>query len=280
MCLSNPGACAGTAQSAKIKVKGIAMKITKVRTLTLSRMHEPWRQWITAAFRVVKADCVIVIVETDSGLTGIGEASPYGEPLLVADWVDWLATDLMGRDPAEPDIAPRPVGNRVGHDAAAAGIDTALWDLRGQIEGKPLCELLGAPRERYADGVTVEVYASSECRYDWADRPEQLIEEALEYAERGFPAMKFRIGTKWDWDGVTVDRFLGLVRDLHQAVGGRMDLALDGNCRLTEEQAMPIAIELDRLGFAWFEEPIPRSQVDGCCRLNRAVEMPLTGGEM
>jgi len=56
-------------------------------------------------------------------------------------------------------------------------------------------------------------------------------------------------------------------------------LMLDGNCRLTLEQAMPIAQELDRLGFAWFEEPIPREQIEGYAQLCAAVEMPITGGE-
>ena len=57
-----------------------------------------------------------------------------------------------------------------------------------------------------------------------------------------------------------VDRFLGLVRELAQTVDGRMELMLDGNQRLTEDQALPIANELDRLGFTWFEEPIPQSR--------------------
>jgi L-alanine-DL-glutamate epimerase-like enolase superfamily enzyme len=92
--------------------------------------------------------------------------------------------------------------------------------------------------------------------------------------------MKFRIGSEWSWNGVSVARFLGLVRELAQEVNGRMSLALDGNCRLTFEQALPIAKELDRLGFAWLEEPIPREEIDGYARLCEAVDMPITGGEV
>ncbi len=66
-----------------------------------------------------------------------------------------------------------------------------------------------------------------------------MIEEALGYVEQGFPAIKFRIGTQSAWDGVTVDRFLSLVRELHQEVAGRMELALDGNFRLTMDDALP-----------------------------------------
>ena len=69
------------------------------------------------------------------------------------------------------------------------------------------------------------------------------------------------------------------MRELTQAVDGRMELMLDGNQRLTETQALTIAKELDRLGFAWFEEPIPQTDLDGYSRLNAAVDMPITGGE-
>jgi L-alanine-DL-glutamate epimerase-like enolase superfamily enzyme len=78
---------------------------------------------------------------------------------------------------------------------------------------------------------------------------------------------------------VTTDRFLGLARELATELDWRMELMLDGNGRLTEEQALPIARELDRLGFAWFEEPIPSSEIEGYARLCAAVDMPISGGE-
>ncbi|CAN5510990.1 mandelate racemase/muconate lactonizing enzyme family protein [soil metagenome] len=250
------------------------MKITKVETLLLSRMHELERQWVTSRFRVIKADCPIVVIHTDEGLTGIGEACAYGIPRLISEWVDWLSIELMGKNPLDSRIVPHPNGRSSAHDCAVAGIDCALWDLKGQAAGKRVSELLTAkPLEK------VRLYASSGCRYDWRIRPEQLIEEALDYIDQGLTAMKFRIGTEWSWDGVTVDRFLGLVRELAQTVNGRMELMLDGNQRLTEDQALPIAKELDRLGFTWFEEPIPQLDVAGYARLNAAVDLPITGGE-
>lgn len=250
------------------------MKITKLETIGLSRPHELERQWFTASYRSIKADCVIVRIHTDEDVQGIGEASAYGGPLLIQEWVDWLAPEIIGKEPREPSIVPHPNGRSRSYDAAVAGIDSALWDLKGKIAGKRVSQLLTEkPLDR------IRLYASSGCRYNWGHNPEQLIEEALEYIEMGYTAMKFRIGTEWSWDGVTVDRFLGLVRELAQTVAGRMELMLDGNCRLTEEQAMSIAIELNRLGFAWFEEPIPSDQIDSYARLCAAVDMPITGGE-
>ena len=249
------------------------MKITRLETICVSRPHEPERQWLTGSSRTVKADCAIVVIHTDEGVQGIGEASAYGHPLLIREWVDWLAPEMIGREPQDPDIVPHPNGLARPYDAAVAGIDCALWDLKGKIAGKRVSELLSdEPLDR------VRLYASSGCRYDWSDRPEQLIEEALEYIDMGYTAMKFRIGTTWSLDGVTVDRFLGLVRELVKAVDGRMELMLDGNCRLTEDQSIIIAKELDRLGFAWFEEPTGK-KVDVYARLCAAVDMPVTGGE-
>ncbi len=250
------------------------MKITHIETILLSRMHEPERQWITSTLRIVKADCAIVLIHTDEGLTGIGEACAYGNPARIGEWTAWLAPELVGKDPRRPETAPHPNGRSAAFDCTVSGIDAALWDLRGQAEGKRVSELLkpGALEK-------VRLYASSGCRYDWRFNPNQLIEEALDYISQGYTAMKLRLGTHWAWDGVTVDTFLGLMRELHQAVGGRMELMLDGNQRLTEDQALAIALELSRLSFAWFEEPIPQADIEGYVRLNRAVDIPITGGE-
>ena len=250
------------------------MQITGIETLCLSRLHELERQWVTARYRTIKADCAIVVVHTDEDLSGIGEASPYGWPLLIRDWVAWLAAEIVGRDPRDPAIVPHPNGMSRAHDAAVAGIDCALWDLRAKIAGRRVSEMLA---ERPLD--RVRPYASGGCQYDWRDEPRQLIEEAIGYADQGFTAMKFRLGTEWSWDGVTVDRFLGLVRELAQEVGDRLELMLDGNCRLAEEQALAIGRELDRLGFAWFEEPISSDQIDGYARLCAALETLVSGGE-
>lgn len=250
------------------------MKITKVETLCLSRMHEPERQWFTGKLRAIKADCAIVIISTDEGLQGIGEACAYGTPSLIRETVAWLSKGLVGHDPTDVSIVPHPNGRSRTYDTAVAGIDCALWDLRGKVAGKRVSELLTEkPLEK------VRLYASSGCRYDWRKRPEQLIEETLGYMKEGYTGCKVRIGTEWSWDGVTVDRFLGLIRELAQAVDGQMELMLDGNQRLSEEEALEIAKDLDRLGFTWFEEPIPSKNIDGYARLNAAVAMPITGGE-
>ncbi len=253
------------------------MKITRIRTLCLSRPHEPERQWRSATFLVPKADAAVVVIDTDGGVRGIGEACAYGDPLRIRAEVERLAPGLLGRDPCEPDLAPRPVGLNAPVDTAVAGIDAALWDLRGRLAERPVAQLLAAPGQQPLH--RVRLYASGGVNYDWEKRPESVVDEAIGYAEAGFTAFKMRIGTHWEWAGVTVPRFVALLRQVTEAVGKRMELMLDGNQRLSEPQALQIAHTLDELGWTWFEEPIPQTDIEGYARLNTAVKIPITGGE-
>ena len=255
-------------------MRRIPILITDIHTILLSRLHEPDLQWFTSTFRTIKADAAVVVIHTRDGLTGIGEACAYGGPTQIAAWVNWLKPHLLGRDPADPALPPHPNGRSHAYDCAVAGIDCALWDLRGQAAGLPTAALLNPHAQP-----RVRVYASAGCKYDWRLDPQQLIQEALGFLDQGFTAYKFRIGTHWAWDGVTVERFLGLVGELAQAVAGRMELMLEGNQRFSEHQALAIAKEIERLGFAWFEEPLPLADVDGYARLNAAVGIPISGGE-
>ena len=101
---------------------------------------------------------------------------------------------------------------------------------------KPTADLLCASGQKPLR--RLRLYASSGVRYDWDDHPESVVEEAIGYAEEGFTAYKMRLGTHWAWSAVTVDRFLKIAHQVHEAVGERMDLALDGNCRLSLEEAL------------------------------------------
>ncbi|MFT5086091.1 MAG: L-alanine-DL-glutamate epimerase-like enolase superfamily enzyme [Candidatus Latescibacterota bacterium] len=250
------------------------MKITDIRTLCLSRAHEDKRQWRSATFLVPKADCTIVLIDTDAGLTGIGEACSYGTPPQIAAEVNRLKTELIGQDPTAA-IAPKPVGLNPPVDTAVAGIDCALWDLRGKIANVRTCQLLtdAEPLMR------IRLYASGGVNYDWEDNPETVVDEALSYIEAGFTAFKMRIGTHWPWAKVTVPRFLELIKEVTDAVDGRMELMLDGNQRLSEEEALTIARALSDWGWTWFEEPIPQKDIAAYARLNAAVPIAVTGGE-
>jgi L-alanine-DL-glutamate epimerase-like enolase superfamily enzyme len=252
------------------------VKITEINALSLSRMHSLDEQWKCADFNCVKADASIVQVITDDGLVGIAEASPYGTPSVIADNVHRIKPELIGRDPLEAlGIGLHPNGHSLSYDCAIAGIDAALWDIRGKVENKSVADLL---RPRGALG-SVRLYASGGCNYDWRRHPETLVAEVADYQKQGFTASKIRVGTKWAWDAVTPKRLLELLGEVRQAVGDNFELMLDGNCRLTEDEALAVGKGLDELHFTWFEEPIDRENMSGYVRLNQALELPVTGGE-
>jgi L-alanine-DL-glutamate epimerase-like enolase superfamily enzyme len=123
------------------------------------------------------------------------------------------------------------------------------------------------------------MYASAGVRYDWSVDPEQLVAEALEHADAGWTAYKFRIGTEWAWGAVDAGQFLALAGEVAAAVGDRMQLMVDANQRLDRLSALTVARGLDDLGYAWFEEPLPQEDIEGYELLNHAVRMPVTGGE-
>ena len=168
------------------------MKITAIRTLSLSRAHEPERQWQSATFHVPKADCSICIIETDEGLQGIAEPCAYGVPPDIAARIEQLKPGLIGRDPRDEDLIPANEAVRA-NDIANAGLNCALWDLRGKIAGRPTAELLAEEGQQPLR--RLRLYASSGVGYDWDDHPESVVEEAISYAEEGLTAYKMRLGT-------------------------------------------------------------------------------------
>ncbi len=254
------------------------MKITDIRALSLSRQHEPEREWASATFHVRKADCSIVIVDTDEGISGIGEASAYGVPPVIKERIAAIKPRLVGKDPtvALEEVASSALSGTRDEAVPLAGIDCALWDLKGKMADRKVCDLLSDGRQPLD---RVRLYASAGVSYDWDNHPESVVDEAVRLADDGFTAFKMRVGTEWSWSGVTPQRFIELIRKVHAAVGHRMELMVDGNCRLQEVEALAIGEAMDEMDFAWFEEPIDPKNIDGYARLNTTLNLPVTGGE-
>jgi L-alanine-DL-glutamate epimerase-like enolase superfamily enzyme len=256
------------------------MRITSIETLCATRLHERADHWVTDRYRSIKADIAVVSIRTDTGHRGIGEACSYGNPLKIADWVQWYSAALVGTEVDDVRAHPHPTGTAFSkispsaHDYAVAGIDTALWDLRAQQAGLPLSKLLNPA----ADDL-VMVYASGGVRFDWRSNPFSLIDDVAGYVHAGYRTVKIRLGTHWGWDAVTPERFLDLFDALRAEVGDAVGIAVDGNCRLTREEARILARGLDDRGALWFEEPLDNTDLEGYAELNRSVGLKISGGE-
>ena len=257
------------------------MRIIDVTTTSATRMHGRDEQWFTHTFRSVKADLSLVTITTDEGIIGLGEACAYGNPVQIADWVNWLAPTLIGADLDDPSIVPRPTGTSFArpiesaYDYAVSAIDCALWDARARAKGLPVSRLInpGADDE-------VKFYASGGVRYDWRTSDQRaLVDDVVGYVAQGYSAVKFRLGTSWAWDGVTPERFLALFDLVRAEVGDGIGLAVDANSRLSREEAQEVAYGLDERGALFFEEPIAKKDLEGYIAITNSVDLRISGGE-
>jgi L-alanine-DL-glutamate epimerase-like enolase superfamily enzyme len=234
---------------------------------------------------------LIVRVHTDEGLTGLGEPSPYAGPLpeVEAALAGPVRSALVGRDPyAVAELTrQRPAGaHGAGTAAYAAGIaamSQALWDIIGKAEGKPVYRLLNPDLPA---SVGVRAYASGGMTFEW-NSDDMLVEEAARCQAGGFAAWKVRppLPERASHQArslrpprVDVDRFIRVLRRLREEVGDAMQLMVDAGCRLAPDDAVAIGREMARLGFYFFEEPLPRSTA-AYADLRSKVSVPIAGGE-
>jgi len=220
----------------------------------------------------------VVRVRTDDGAEGCGQASTYNADITAAVLHRQVAPVALGADPLDPAaISLKCIEENYKFPwsyvcRALAGVDTALWDLRGRLEGKSVCELLGGrPRP-------VPAYGSS-MRRDI--KPE---EEARRLArrrdEQGFRAFKIRIGSvcghdRDEWPGRTES----LVPAVRRAVGDDVRLLVDGNSCYTPARAIEVGRMLEQHGVCHFEEPCPYWELEWTAQVAAALNLDVAGGE-
>lgn len=220
-----------------------------------------------------QAQSCLVKITADDGTVGWGEGhAPVGPRATAAVVQDVLAPLLVGEDPLAVEMlwermygSMRLRGHVAGYQLEAiAGVDIALWDLTGKLLGVPVYRLLGGPFT-----TRLPVYASGV--------PGRTVEERAASAERfiveGYTAMKASIGRG------TLDDDLAAVAALVETVRGRADVLVDAHGAYASHTALDVGRELQRLGVAWLEDPLPPEDVDGYVALSAALEMPVAAGE-
>jgi L-alanine-DL-glutamate epimerase-like enolase superfamily enzyme len=155
---------------------------------------------------------------------------------------------------------------------ALAGVDTALWDLRGRLEGRPVCELAGgAPRAlaAYASSMRRDIPPDAE-----ADRLARLRDA------HGFAAFKIRVGRECghdadEWPGRTE----AIVPAVRRALGPEAGLLVDANSCYTPARAIEVGRFLEEWGVRHFEEPCPYWELGWTAEVAAALELDVAGGE-
>jgi len=245
------------------------MRIEDVEVITL-RFDYPGGQGFRYAGGVVTSRVTsLVRIQTDSGLTGLGAA--YSHPDLVRLIIEGnLRAHLLGEDPLQIEALwdkmyglTRWYGRKGAAVSAIGGIDIALWDLRGKVEGKPVYRLLGGER-----GVA-PAYASG---LFWQDDVTALEREAARHRQHGFRRVKMRLGRSEEYDVAAVEA-------ARRGVGPDGDVLVDGSHRYSVEVAQRMGKVLADNRVFWFEEPFPPEDLDAYVTLRRKLRVPLAAGE-
>jgi L-alanine-DL-glutamate epimerase-like enolase superfamily enzyme len=219
-----------------------------------------------------------VRLTTDSGAIGWGQTSTYNADITAAIFHRQVAPWALGADALEIDALVRRIEEREHkfpgsyRCRAIAGLDTALWDLRGRLDGKPVVELLGGQPKR------LRAYGSSMRRdITPAHEAERLVRLR---DERGFDAFKWRIAAECGHD---VDEWPGrteaIVPLVARALGDGVAKLVDANSGFSPRRAIEVGRLLEAEGISHYEEPCPYWRLEETKLVADALDLDVTGGE-
>lgn len=243
------------------------MKITAVEAIHL-RAEDPLIELFDGSYD----DCVLV-VHTDAGLVGIGETESMAPAIQAIvrgpsahNHAQSLSAILVGADPSDPIElwhrmfeATDYVGRRGLMMHAIGGVDLAIWDLRGKIEGKPVHALLGgAKRDRLPAYGTI---------YPMARTPEGVVAQVAEGQARNLRNFKFAADPWWLEDIAHTGKLLAAARkQAGDAARLIVDAALSYQTAKEGLQLFPVFREV---GIWFLEAPLPLDDVEGHLEMSR-----------
>jgi len=215
----------------------------------------------------------LIRVTTEDGVVGHSAGPAIGRER--AGLGDLLGPYLLGEDATDISLVQQRLREISYLGWRNWWVEPAFWDIKGKIEGMPVCELVGGKP------CTVHVYAST----GEVKTARERIEEAEARYEEGFTTIKLRVHD----DDEEVD--MRQVADTTAAVGDRMKIAVDANqgWRVTIvsnaplwdlERAKRFADACADLGVAWIEEPLSMTAYDDLSALTAHSRVPIAGGEL
>lgn len=224
-------------------------------------------------------DALIIRIRTDDGLEGIGEADASPEVLKAIVDAPFshtvssgLRASLIGENPLETrriweKLYRRTMymGRRSVVIAAMAGIDMALWDLKGKYLNQPIYNLLGGKQHD-----SIKAYASILFGKDGAET--KAIGQR--WTDAGYKAVKFG----WEPMGQSEKLDIELVKGAREGIGDG-DLLIDAGCVWDARTALRRAERFKEYNLEWLEEPLQQDDIDGYVWLRDRSPVPIAAGE-
>jgi gluconate/galactonate dehydratase len=243
----------------------------------------------------------LIEVETDAGVTGIGEAYRGGG---VPEIVEYIKRFLIGENPLDVGrLFRRIVQETSGHGGttgkvvtAASGVEIALWDAAGKLLDLPVYQLLGGKfRDEvriYCDCHAGEAYALEDGYTTYADReaysPEAYAAEARRVVDMGFSALKFDLDMETDNEpdpmngrlsNAAVRQKREIVEAVRDEIGYEIDLAFDCHWDYSVESAKRLAYQLEEYELMWLEDLIPPENMAAQREVTKVTRTPIATGE-
>lgn len=216
-------------------------------------------------------------IETDEGICGWGEPVVEGHAHTVKAAVEEMAYYLIGKDPRKIEDLWQTM-YRTGFYrggpvmmSAIAGIDQALWDIKGKYYQIPVYEMLGgACRDK------LKVYC-----WIGGDRPNDIQHQAMEKFEQGYRAVKMNATEELHYIDTfdKVEAVVDRVAAIREALGMKMDVAVDFHGRVHKTMAKVLAHELEPLHPMFIEEPVLPQNNEALREIARSCSIPIATGE-
>lgn len=219
-----------------------------------------------------------VRVTAEDGSQGWGQVSTYHSDITCTVLHRQVAPWMLGKDTTDLDDLLDLVTEREHKFPGSylrrgmAGVDTAIWDLRGKLAGKPVAELLGG------SAGPLRAYASSMKR-DITPKDEAARLKILRDRD-GFDAFKVRAGAEVgrdqdEWPGRTEE----IIPTMRCELGTDVALLIDANSCYSPKRAIEVGRMLEASGFEHYEEPCPYWELEQTKEVTDTLDIAVTGGE-
>lgn len=243
----------------------------KITDITLGMLRVPLKTPFKTALRTVEqVEDIVVMLHTDEGHIGYGEAPPTaaitGEThgSIVHAIRHHIASRLVGEDIADLNRVTGLIqGALAKNGSAKAAVEMAAYDLWGQLHGAPVYALLGGGVPALTTDLTISV-----------NDVDVMVADALAAVHEGYTALKIKVGKDIATD---VDR----VRAIYDAVAGRASLRLDANQGWTAKDAVRVLTLLEQAGVVLdlVEQPVPAHDLEGMRYITSRVSTPVMADE-